>query len=142
MSAHISKRAKLAETGPSDAKPKRQIATISIAVPGSILDNAQSAELRSYLGGQIARAACAFNVNEIIVFNDGLLTKNTSKSVAIDSNKNRSCVQMARLLQYLECPQYLRKFFFPIHQDLQYAGILNPLDAPHHLREDDEFLFR
>lgn len=32
------------------------VSTISIAVPGSILENAQSAELRTYLAGQIARA--------------------------------------------------------------------------------------
>ncbi|KYM87306.1 hypothetical protein ALC53_03492 [Atta colombica] len=49
---------------------------------------------------------------------------------------------LARILQYLECPQYLRKYFFPIHKDLQYAGVLNPLDAPHHLRQEDEFLYR
>jgi len=33
-------------------------------------------------------------------------------------------VQMARILQYLECPQYLRKSFFPQHKDLEYAGRL------------------
>jgi len=33
-------------------------------------------------------------------------------------------VQMARILQYLECPQYLRKSFFPQHKDLEYAGWL------------------
>lgn len=52
------------------------------------------------------------------------------------------CLQLARILQYLECPQYLRKYFFPLHKDLQYAGVLNPLDAPHHLRQQDESLFR
>jgi len=31
---------------------------------------------------------------------------------------------MARILQYLECPQYLRKTFFPQHKDLEYAGQL------------------
>ena len=31
---------------------------------------------------------------------------------------------MARILQYLECPQYLRKSFFPQHKDLEYAGWL------------------
>ena len=34
----------------------------------------------------------------------------------------RGNVQLARILQYLECPQYLRKSFFPQHKDLQYAG--------------------
>lgn len=52
------------------------------------------------------------------------------------------CSQLGRLLQYLECPQYLRKHVFPLHKDLQYAGLLNPLDAPHHLRQTDDFPFR
>ena len=32
--------------------------TISIAVPGSILDNAQSPELKSYLVGQVSSLEC------------------------------------------------------------------------------------
>ena len=36
--------------------------------------------------------------------------------------KGNANVQLARILQYLECPQYLRKAFFPQHKDLQYAG--------------------
>jgi hypothetical protein len=42
-----------------------QLSTFSIAVPASILDNAQSPELRTYLAGQIARAACVFKVDEV-----------------------------------------------------------------------------
>ncbi|KAG8330822.1 hypothetical protein J6590_054110 [Homalodisca vitripennis] len=38
--------------------------TISIAVPGSILDNAQTSELRTYLAGQVARAASIYCVDE------------------------------------------------------------------------------
>jgi hypothetical protein len=30
---------------------------------------------------------------------------------------------MARILEYLECPQYLRRSIFPIHNSLQFAGI-------------------
>lgn len=52
------------------------------------------------------------------------------------------CIQLARILQYLECPQYLRKFFFPIHNDLKFTGLLNPLDSQHHLRVTNEFLYR
>lgn len=48
----------------------RKTSTVSIAVPGSILENAQSAELRTYLAGQIARAACIFQVDEVVVFDD------------------------------------------------------------------------
>jgi Uncharacterized conserved protein len=46
-----------------------KVCTLSIAVPGSILDNAQSPELRSYLAGQIARAACVFKIDEVSTFN-------------------------------------------------------------------------
>ncbi|CAF4814918.1 unnamed protein product [Pieris macdunnoughi] len=127
-------------------KKYAEISTVSIAVPGSILENAQSAELRTYLAGQIARAACVFSVDEVIVFDDIGDKLNTKKSKLEDGDgvivARKSCVQLARILQYLECPQYLRKHFFPIHKDLEFAGLLNPLDAPHHLRMSNDFKFR
>ena len=43
---------------------------MSIALPGSIVDNAQSVELKTYLAGQIARAAVVFRVDEIVVFDE------------------------------------------------------------------------
>jgi len=107
--------------------------TVGIAVPGSILDNAQTPELRTYLAGQVARAATIFNVDEVVVFND---------KVEEGEANGRGAVQLARVLQYLECPQYLRKHFFPIHKDLQYAGVLNPTDMPHHLRAGEESVYR
>ncbi|CAG9559792.1 unnamed protein product [Danaus chrysippus] len=127
-------------------KKYSEISTVSIAVPGSILENAQSAELRTYLAGQIARAACVFCVDEIIVFDDIGVKVDTKKSKLEDNSgtkiARKSCVQLARILQYLECPQYLRKHFFPLHKDLEFAGLLNPLDAPHHLRMSNDFQFR
>ncbi|KAH7731598.1 CBN-PSD-1 protein [Aphelenchoides avenae] len=44
---------------------------------------------------------------------------------------------MARILEYLECPQYLRKSLYPIQKALKFAGVLNPLDGMHHLRAND-----
>ncbi|XP_018564255.1 putative methyltransferase C9orf114 [Anoplophora glabripennis] len=122
------------------------ISTLSIAVPGSILENAQSHELRTYLAGQIARAACIFQVDEIVVFDDYGDEANSKKSTIEDNGglitARHSCVQLGRILQYLECPQYLRKSFFPIHNDLKYCGILNPLNAPHHMGPNDQFAYR
>lgn len=34
---------------------------------------------------------------------------------------------MARLLEFLECPQYLRKLLFPLSSTFQHAGLMNPL---------------
>ncbi|KAM3911556.1 putative methyltransferase C9orf114 [Leptodactylus fuscus] len=117
--------------------------TVSVALPGSIMDNAQSPELRTYLAGQIARACAIFCVDEIVIFDE---TGEGSKSVEGEfegvGKKGQACVQLARILQYLECPQYLRKSFFPKHPDLQFAGLLNPLDSPHHVRIDEESTYR
>lgn len=127
---------------------KRFVSTVSIAVPGSILDNAQSQELRAYLAAQIARSACIYNVDEIVVFDDAPAANvTTAKMAQLETSEGVKtarpcCIQFARILQYLECPQYLRKFFFPIHTDLKYSGLLSPLDSQHHLRVNSEFIFR
>lgn len=38
--------------------------------------------------------------------------------------------------------RYLRKALFPMHPSLRLAGLLPPLDCPHHVRRDDESPFR
>ncbi|KAG8180935.1 hypothetical protein JTE90_013941 [Oedothorax gibbosus] len=116
--------------------------TVTIALPGSILDNAQSPELKTYLAGQIARAAAVFKVNEIVVFSETSFENLDDEQHLKLYRKNHGCMQLIKILQYLECPQYLRKYYFPIHKDLEYAGLLNPLDLPHHLRVDEYSRFR
>ena len=44
--------------------------TVSLALPGSILDNAQTPELRTYLAGQIARSLAIFCIDEVVIFDD------------------------------------------------------------------------
>lgn len=142
-----------------------QYPTVSIAVPGSVVSNAQTRELQTQLAGQIARAAVVFRVDEIVVFDDGLgSTLKTLSNYKRGPRRNEGEDQiseqsqdkkpdhlqpstdphafLARILQYCECPQYLRRKFFPMHPDLQFAGLLPPLDAPHHLRRGDVASFR
>ncbi|CRG95829.1 conserved protein, unknown function [Plasmodium gallinaceum] len=52
------------------------------------------------------------------------------------------CKYLYYNLQYLETPQYLRKHLFPITNFLKNSGIMNPVDAPHHLRSDEWLPFR
>ena len=83
--------------------------TVSVAIPGSIVANAQSRELRTYLMGQVARSLAIFNIDEVVVFDD--------RSVAAEdvSGKRRPygdpCHFMARVLQYLETPQVSHSLF-------------------------------
>ncbi|KAJ7307972.1 hypothetical protein JRQ81_008470 [Phrynocephalus forsythii] len=129
------------EARPTEDKGRHY--TVSVALPGSILNNAQSPELRTYLAGQIARACTVFCVDEIVVFDEeGEDAKTVEGEFDGLKTKGQACIQLARILQYLECPQYLRKSFFPKHQDLQFAGLLNPLDSPHHVRMDEESRYR
>ena len=110
--------------------------TVTMAIPGSILRSAQTKELRSYLVGQIARAAAIHEIDEIVVFVDSAY-----EASAPDLDKTPSVI-CCRLLQYLECPSYLRKALFPVHSDLALAGLLPPLDTPHHMRREDVSLYR
>ena len=41
--------------------------TTTLVIPSSIVDNAQSLELKTYLVGQIAKAAAWFCLNEIVI---------------------------------------------------------------------------
>jgi len=119
--------------------------TVSVAIPGSVIEIAQSAELRTYLAGQIARAVTIFEVDEVIIYNEDPTKsmENTTSGVYEGSNKpSDPNIFLARILQYLETPSYLRKLLFPVHKDLQYTGLLNPLDAPHHMRLDETSLYR
>ena len=76
--------------------------TVSVAIPGRIIANAQSRELRTYLAGQIARALAIFNIDEVVVYDD--------RSIAVDGGGSKRPYGnpsefRARVLQYLETPQ-------------------------------------
>ncbi|XP_022138246.1 putative methyltransferase C9orf114 [Momordica charantia] len=113
--------------------------TVSIAVSGSIIDNAQSLELATRLAGQIARAATIFRIDEVVVFDSGRNSVTGSDTVAANnSDEDESgAAFLIRILKYLETPQYLRKALFPKHNNLRFVGMLPPLDAPHHLRKHE-----
>ena len=148
MDGGASKKRKLEGKGKGRSKSKKQSSsgkrgrkhTVSVALPGSIIANAQTAELKTYLCGQVARAAVIFNIDEIIVFSDRRTPGDRSRTTegqfqgAIKGGNFDADVFLARILQYLETPQYLRRILFPVHKDLRHAGLLNPLGCPHHPR--------
>jgi predicted SPOUT superfamily RNA methylase MTH1 len=77
-----------------------------------------------------------------LIANPRFLIPHISDTAEGTQTARACCTKLARILQYLECPQYLRKFFFPIHNDLKLSGLLNPLDSQHHLRQQSDFMFR
>ncbi|GLU08843.1 hypothetical protein SLE2022_257280 [Rubroshorea leprosula] len=120
------------------------IPTVSIAVAGSIIHNAQSLELATRLAGQIARAATIFRIDEVVVFDNKSNSGKTGIVMSLNNfNENESgAAFLVRILRYLETPQYLRKALFPVHSNLRFVGMLPPLDAPHHLRKHEWATYR
>ena len=98
---------------------------MAVAVCASAVDNAQSAELAAVLGAQLARACALFRVDEVVVVDDCRSPGAKAGSVS------RAAAFLARVLQYMETPQYLRRALIPRHPDLRHAGLLPPLNAPH-----------
>ena len=76
--------------------------TVSIAVPGSVIDNTQTMEAATAVAGQIARTAAIFNVDEVVVIDDA--PKQDSGTIGAGA------AFLARVLQFMETPQYLRRY--------------------------------
>ncbi|CAH9091497.1 unnamed protein product [Cuscuta europaea] len=123
----------------SNINASNELPTVSIALPGSIIDNAQSLELATRLAGQIARAATIFQIDEVVVF-DNVSSSQDSPAILLEDNldaNESSAAFLLMILRYMETPQYLRKSLYPMHNNLRYVGSLPPLDAPHHLRKHE-----
>ena len=94
---------------------------LSIAIPASVISDTPHLREKTSKIGLVGRAAAIFRVDEIIIYPDNPKVNQTADMDLI-----------ATLLAYMETPQYLRKRFFKLRPELQYAGILPPLRTPHH----------
>jgi predicted SPOUT superfamily RNA methylase MTH1 len=94
---------------------------LSIAIPASFIDVRENLAQQTIQIGRIARAAAIFRVDEIVVYPD--------QSSRAQARQRRL---ITSILQYMETPQYLRKYLFAKQPELRYAGLLPPLRTPHH----------
>jgi methyltransferase len=97
-----------------------------ITIPDSSLSDEQTKRDKSIKIAQFARACSIFKVKRIYIYHDSL------------SHFEKDDPHLLKtILRYLDTPQYLRKILFPMMHQLQYAGILHPIKAPHHRVLDD-----
>lgn len=94
---------------------------LSVAIPASLIADTPHLREKTAKLGLIARACAIFRVAEIIVYPD-------------DSRRDqRAEMQLCEdLLSFIESPPYLRKRLFKLKPSLKFAGILPPLQTPHH----------
>jgi methyltransferase len=97
-----------------------------ITIPDSSLSDEQTKRDKSIKIAQFARACSIFRVKRIYLYHDSL-----SHFEKDDLNLLKT------ILRYLDTPQYLRKILFPMMHQLQFAGILHPIKAPHHRVVED-----
>lgn len=95
----------------------------TIFLPSTALEDAPDLRAKTEKAFRIARSLAIFRVDQCIVYRDPFITKKQHQRYA-------SLIQL--LLEYLECPQYLRKRLFPMHSLLVFVGILPPLATSHH----------
>jgi len=97
-----------------------------ITIPDSSLSDEQTKRDKSVKIAQFARACSIFRVKRIYIYHDSL------------SHFEKDDLHLLKtILRYLDTPQYLRKILFPMMHQLQYAGILHPIKAPHHRVAED-----
>lgn len=88
-------------TAAQPAVPRGRHYTVSIAIPGSVIDNTQTAELATAVAGQIARTAAIFKIDEVVVIDDAANRQ--------EGTVGAGAAFLARVLQFMETPQYLRR---------------------------------
>ena len=94
---------------------------LSVAIPDSCLSDEQTKRDKSIKIWQFARACSIFKVTRIYIYHD-----KTSHM------KKEEAHLIKTILRYLDTPQYLRKTLYSKTSQLEYAGLLHPIKAPHH----------
>ncbi|MFZ0514287.1 MAG: RNA methyltransferase [Candidatus Nitrosopolaris sp.] len=92
-----------------------------IAIPDSSISDEQTMRDKTVKVCQFARACSIFRVKKIYIYHDKT-TYNAAEDFSL----------LKTVLRYLDTPQYLRKLLYPRTNQLEYAGILHPINAPHH----------
>ena len=95
--------------------------TLSVAIPDSSLIDSKSLLEKSLRVAQFARSLSIFRVEKVYVYKD-----------MSTANKQYDLKLLILLLEYLDTPQYLRKLLYPKMKYLQFAGMLPPIQSPHH----------
>ena len=97
-----------------------------VAIPDSALSDEQTKRDKSIKIAQFARACSIFRVKRIYIYHDAL-----SQFEKVDP------VLLRTILRYLDTPQYLRRILYPRMSELDFAGNLHPIKAPHHRPPQD-----
>jgi len=92
--------------------PPRPTIKRCVVIPASIFVG-EDRKLATLRLGLLARYLAIFRVEEVVIF-------------------GKDDTLVAEVLRYAETPPYLRRRTIPLHPLLRYAGVVPPLQSPHH----------
>ncbi len=100
----------------------------TIFISSSFAADTRDEKLKTYRIGLLGRLCTVFRVTQISIYDD--------KDPKIDGKKEGALLK--ETLEYLECPQYLRKFLFPLKEEHKLFGALPPLRGAGHPKLEEE----
>ncbi|KAF2077616.1 hypothetical protein CYY_001079 [Polysphondylium violaceum] len=107
--------------------------TISLAIPGNILDDITSAEMKTYLIEMISRTIVMHQIDEVIVYKDSNNDKNDQDNINY----------LMKILEYIETPDYLREnLFYVLDPDYEYVDKLKKMSSCRQQELDDQHRYR
>ncbi|MDR4510970.1 MAG: RNA methyltransferase [Nitrososphaeraceae archaeon] len=111
---------------------------LEVAIPSSSLVNDKTLRDKTLKISKFARSFSIFGVRTVYIYQDNYLNHN-KKSKTPEKNRYKFKIFtdessfLKLILEYLDTPQYLRKLLYPMSPELKYAGLLEPLNSPHHM---------
>ena len=97
--------------------------TVSIAIPDSSLEDEHRHVDKTRKISLMGRTCAIFGIDTVYIYKD--------------TGTRDDQTLLSTILRYMETPQFLRRFAFPKINDLKYAGVLSPLQTPHHTVTSD-----
>lgn len=112
---------------------------LEVAIPSSSLVNDKTLRDKTLKISKFARAFSIFGVRHVYIYKDNYF--NYGNKAKIHEKKRYKFKILTEessflklILEYLDTPQYLRKLLYPMSPELKYAGLLEPLNSPHHMQ--------
>lgn len=93
-----------------------------VAIPDTAVEDCSDLRQKTVKLGQLARAFAIFKVERVVVYSTGTDHPRVTRDREL----------IAKILRYMDTPQYLRKQLFPRSSSLKYAGLLPPLRTRSH----------
>jgi len=95
---------------------------MEVLIPSTFAAEERDSKLKTLKVGRLARAVAIFGVEQVTIYKD--------KDPKLDERRNAEIIR--KLLNYMECPPYLRRDLIPLDDDLRYANVLPALKIPSH----------